>query len=302
MTDLPLSALRAYQALARCGSFTAAARDLGCAQSAVSRQIATLEAHLQQTLVLRGHRRVQLTQAGMLYLETVQRVLAELEQGAQRLSRPDARPVVKILSMPSFAARWLLPRCTGLREARIEVQLELATSIWDADFHRERFDLAVHYGDGAWPGAQLLMHDSLVPVAAPRLVGADGLQRIDDLARFCWLHDSLRSSKWPQWLATHGVERLAGERDMKLQDAETTLSAAVSGLGIAMGHAVLVENDLREGRLVRAWPAQVPLAAGYHLLQSRRAAGNATARALAAWLLAEAEAFRQTNDPARPAP
>ncbi|MDA8455342.1 LysR substrate-binding domain-containing protein [Acidovorax sp. GBBC 3334] len=298
MTDLPISALRAFRALARCGSFTAAARDLGCAQSAVSRHIAALEAHLQQTLVLRGHRRVQFTQAGAQYLETVQRVLDELDQGTARIARAGARPTVKILAMPSFAARWLIPRCAPLRSMPIDAEIELATSIWDADFHRERFDLAVHYGDGAWPGATLLVHDSLVPVASPRLVGTAGLERIDDLARFCWLHDSLRSSKWPRWLAAQGAEHLATDRHMKLQDTEATLAAAVAGVGIAMGHAALVDNDVREGRLVLAWPAQVPLAAGYHLLQSRRAARNAAAQALAAWLLGEAEAFRRT----RPAP
>ena len=70
-------------------------------------------------------------------------------------------------------------------------------SIWDADFRKERFDLAIHYGDGSWPGAQLLMHDSQVRVASPRLLKGQGLARIDDIDRFPWLHDSLRSSKWP---------------------------------------------------------------------------------------------------------
>ncbi|WCM94994.1 LysR substrate-binding domain-containing protein [Acidovorax sp. NCPPB 2350] len=297
MSDLPLSALRTFRALARCGSFTATARDLGQAQSAVSRHIAALEAHLQQTLVLRGHRRVQLTPAGEAYLETVQRVLDELDQGAARVSRSSGRPTVKILAMPALAARWLIPRCTKLQAAHIDVEIELATSIWDADFHRERFDLAIHYGDGAWPGAKLLMHDSLVPVVSPRLLGGRGLERIDDLARFCWLHDSLRSSKWHQWLAAQGAEHIASDRHMKLPDTEATLAAAVAGVGIAVGHAVLIENDVREGRLLEAWPVRMPLAAGYHLLQSKRAVRNAAARSLAAWLMDEAEAFRRAQRP-----
>ncbi|GKS94854.1 LysR substrate-binding domain-containing protein [Acidovorax sp. SUPP2825] len=294
MNDLPISALRTFRALARCGSFTATARDLGVAQSAVSRHIAALEAHLRQTLVLRGHRRVQLTPAGELYLDTVQRVLDELDQGAVRAARSGGRPVVKILAMPSFAARWLVPRLARL-PARIDAEIELATSIWDADFHKERFDIAIHYGDGAWPGARLLMHDSLVPVVSPRLLAGPGLQRIEDLARFCWLHDSLRSSKWPQWLAAFHLGDLASERHMKLQDTEATLTAAVAGLGIAVGHAVLIEHDVREGRLAEAWPGHMPLAAGYHLLQSKRSARNAAAQALVAWLFDEAEAFRRTQ-------
>lgn len=293
MSDISIAALQAFRAVARCGSFTAAADDLGCAQSAVSRHIAALEKHLQQTLVLRGHRQIQLTPAGELYLETVTRALDELEQGALRVARASgAPPTVKILAMPSFAARWLVPRLTQLHLARIDVEIELATSIWDADFRKERFDLGIHYGDGAWPGARLLMHDSLVPVASPSLLGGTPLRQIEDLERFAWLHDSLRSSKWPQWLAACHGEGLASARHMKLQDTETTLTAAQAGLGIAIGHACLIEHDLREGRLVEAWPSHAPLAAGYHLIKTQRSARNPAARALAEWLMDETASFR----------
>ncbi|MGK6311126.1 LysR substrate-binding domain-containing protein [Variovorax sp. DT-64] len=284
-----------FRAVARCGSFTGAARDLGCAQSAVSRYMATLEEGLQQTLVLRGHRSVQLTAAGELYLETVNRALDELDHGAMRIANGGDRPTVKVLAMPSFASRWLIPRLARLQLARIDVDIELATSIWDADFRKERFDLAIHYGDGSWPGAQLLMQDSLVPVASSRLLKGQGLARIGDMDRFPWLHDSLRSSKWPQWLAACDAGGLTSARNMKLQDTEATLTAAVAGLGIAIGHVVLVDNDVREGRLLEAWPRRAPLAAGYHLIVSKRAARNQAARALAEWLMKEAIEFRNTS-------
>lgn len=288
MNDIQITALRTFRALAKSGSFTAAARDLGCAQSAVSRHVASLEAYLQQTLVVRGHRRVRLTKAGELYLETVQKVLEELDQGADRLGITRARPTVKILAMPSFAARWLLPRLTRLPAAHIDVDIELATSIWDVDFQKERYDIAIHYGDGAWPGAKLLMRDSLVPVAAPQLLSGLTLERKEDLSQFCWLHDSLRSSKWSQWLAACGAEDLTSQRHMKLQDTEATLTAAVEGLGVAMGHSVLVENDVCKGRLVKVFAECTPLSAGYHLLQSKKAIHNSAAQALVAWLWQEA--------------
>lgn len=293
MNDIPISALRTFRALARCGSFTATARDLGCAQSAVSRHIAVLEAHLQQTLVLRGHRRVKLTPAGQLYLETVQRVLDELDQGAMRIVRASDRPVVKVLAMPSFAARWLIPRLARLQAARVGVDIELSTSIWDVDFHRERYDIAIHYGDGSWPGARLLMHDSLVPVGSPQLLSGTALERKEELARFCWLHDSLRAGKWAQWLAACGAEGLSSDRHMRLPDTEAALTAAVEGLGIAIGHSVLIENDICKGRLIQAFPQRMPLAAGYHLLQSKRAMRNPAAQTLVAWLLGEADAYRR---------
>lgn len=298
MAEPSLSALRAFRAVARSGSFSAAARDLGCAQSAISRQIATLEDHLQQVLVLRGHRHVQLTAVGESFLETVGRALDELDHGTRRLAHAaSGRPSVKILAMPAFAARWLIPRLQHLAAARIDVDIELATSFWDTDFRKERFDLAIHYGDGSMPGSQLLMQDALIPVASPRLLQGGSLRQIGDLERYPWLHDSLRASKWPLWLAACGADELASARNMKLQDTEATLTAAVAGLGIAMGHAVLIDHDVNEGRLVEVWPHHAPLAAGYHLLRSKRMLRNPAAHAVAEWLLKEAAAFRTAVPP-----
>lgn len=281
--------------MARCGTFSSAALDLGCAQSAVSRAVASLEAHFQQTLILRGHRKVSLTTAGELYLETVNRALDELDHGARRISTAGERPSLKILAMPAFASRWLVPRLVQLQATGLEIEIELATSIWDADFRKERFDLAIHYGDGSLPGEQLLMHDNLVPVASPRLLGGQMLERIEDIQRFTWLHDSLRSSKWPHWLAVCGASGFTSHRSMKLQDTEAALNAAVAGLGVAMGHGVLIDNDLREGRLQEVWPVRASLAAGYHLIHAKRAARSQAARRMADWLMNEAEMFQATT-------
>ena len=164
-------------------------------------------------------------------------------------------------------------------------------------------------------GAALLPERHLGLVAAHEL--DDSLQRLDaaadalaatplgqmtleDLQRFPWLHDSLRSSKWQQWLAACNATHLAGPSHMKLQGTEITLAAAVAGAGIAMGHDVLVAHDVAEGRLVEAWPFHVPMAAGYHLLLPANGRGNEDARAVADWLLREAGAFTRSAPRAAP--
>lgn len=295
MSDITIAALHAFQALARCGSFTAAADDLACSQSAVSRHIAALEQGTGQTLVLRGHRNTQLTAAGELYLETVNRALEELQRGAARLagsSAPRSR-TVKILAMPSFASRWLIPRLARLHLAGIDAEIDLATSIWDTDFRKERFDIGIHYGDGSLPGSKLLMHDSLVPVISTSLAAERPIQTLSDLQRFPWLHDSLRGGKWQQWLSACNAAHLSGTRNMRLQGTETTLTAAVAGLGIAIGHDTLIAHDVAQGRLVQAWPFHVPMAAGYHLVLPQRGKANPHVKALANWMLGEAGSFRE---------
>lgn len=296
MSDITLAALHAFRAVARCGSFTAAAQDQACSQSAISRHIASLERSTGQMLVVRGHRRTELTPAGTLYLDTVHRALQELQLGAARLagSAPLRPRMVKILAMPSFASRWLIPRLAGLHLAGIDAEIDLATSIWDADFRKERFDIGIHYGDGSLPGSTLLMHDSLVPVISRRLAAERPIRTLEDLQRFPWLHDSLRAGKWPQWLSACNAGHLAASRNLRLQGTETTLTAAVAGLGIAIGHDTLIAQDVAEGRLVQAWPFDVPMAAGYHLVLPSRGRTNPSVAALAGWLLKEAGTFRDT--------
>lgn len=291
MSDITIAALQALRAVARCGSFTAAAADLRCSQSAVSRHIAALERHTQQTLVLRGHRRIQLTPAGEAYLQSVARALDALDQGARQMAQGPVRSrSVKILAMPSFAARWLVPRLARLHKAGIDAEVELATSIWDTDYRKERYDIGIHYGDGSLPGSTLLMHDSLVPVISSTLARERPIQALADLERFPWLHDSLRGNKWQQWLAACGATHLGGSKALRLQDTEMALTGAVAGLGIAIGHEVLVAHDIAQGRLVEAWPFHLPMAAGYQLLLPRRSHDNPNAKAIAQWLLREAAA------------
>lgn len=299
MLEISIAALRAFRAVAQSGSFTAAARDLGCAQSAVSRHVASLERCLGRTLILRGHRNVHLTAEGALYLETATKALDELAFGIKRLENAAGRrPQVKIMAMPSFAARWLVPRLRLLQDARIEADIELVTSIWDEDFRKERFDLAIHYGDGSWPGTQLLMQDCLVPVAAPSLLAGHSLERLEDLQGYSWLHDSLRTEKWPHWLASCGGGSLASRQNLKFYDTEMSLTAATAGLGIAIGHGVLVEHDVLQGRLVEVWPHRVQLAAGYNLIRTSRASRSPEARAVAEWLIDEAFHFRRPREAA----
>lgn len=293
MSDITIAALQTFRAVARCGSFTAAAADLRCSQSAISRNIALLEHATKQTLVLRGHRRIQLTPAGEIYLQSAQHALEELERGAARMTNmTQGSRTVRVLAMPSFASRWLIPRLARLHLSGIDADIELSTSIWDTEFRKERFDIGIHYGDGSLPGSQLLLHDSLVPVISSHLVRDRPIKSLEDLQRFPWLHDTLRGSKWQQWLVASNATHLTNSRSMKLQDAETTLTAAVQGLGIAIGHDALVAHDLDGGRLVEAWPHRVPLAAAYHLILPQRGRGNPMAATLVEWLVQEAKAFR----------
>ena len=259
----------------------------------MTRHIAALEKHRNLPPLYRGHRRFQLTAAVEIYLESVIKSLDELEQGALRMSG-EASIVTKvmILAMPSFASRSRIPRLKHPSVIQLEIEIKFATSIWDTDYRNERFDLAIHYSDGAWPGAKPLMHNELVPVAASSLLHELKPGSIDALACAPWLHDAPRASKWSQWLAAANAVGISSARNIKLQGTDATRVAAVAGLGVAIGHGALVEHEVREGRLAIAWPYRAPLAAGYHLIQSKRGLSNLASRFIAGWLVDEAAIFR----------
>src|SRR5439155_20696644 len=105
----PLSTLRAFDTAARSKSFSRAARNLHVTPSAVSYQMKSLETDLGVKLFVRnGRRDVTLTREGEFLFERVARALAILGEGADSLRRHWNRLTVSVL--PSFAARWLMPR------------------------------------------------------------------------------------------------------------------------------------------------------------------------------------------------
>ncbi len=170
LTVPSLSALAAFEAAARHGSFTRAAEELSLTQGAVSRQVAHLETVLGVALFQRARQRVALTPAGAAYA-------AEIRDGLSRLAAATvstmafrgAGGVLNLAILPTFGTRWLIPRLPRFTEAHPGITINFTTKLVPFDFAREPLDAAIHFGDPVWPGARLhrLMGEEIVPVAAP---------------------------------------------------------------------------------------------------------------------------------------
>jgi len=164
-----MSALRAFDAVARLGSFTRAARDLALTQGAVSRQVAALEGQLGVALVAREGRRAGLTAAGRAYAPRVRAALELLGQGAVEAMGQASSTGLRLAILPTFGTRWLMPRIPGFVRRHPEVTLSFLTRIGRFDLAAEGVDAAIHSGRADWPGVRmtLLMAERLLPVAAP---------------------------------------------------------------------------------------------------------------------------------------
>src|SRR5215469_12184011 len=168
----PLNALRCFEVAARHLSFTKAALELNVTHSAVSHQIKTLEEWLGMQLFRRVNRGLMLTEAGQAYLKPVREAFERLGEATRRLRSKGRSGPLTLTVMPSFAAKWLMPRLRRFRERHPEIDVRISAQSHLVDFAREDVDICIRYGRGSWPGvtAVLMMPESMFPLASPLLL------------------------------------------------------------------------------------------------------------------------------------
>jgi LysR family glycine cleavage system transcriptional activator len=204
--------------------------------------------------------------------------------------------------LPSFAARWLVPRLGRFSAAHPGLDLHVVATTTLLDLEREGIDVGIRYGRGSWRGTvtEHLLDEELIPVCSPQLRrGRRALERVEDLAQHTLLVGDSEED-WRAWLARAGASDVP-VRGPVFTDSNLLVQAAVAGQGVALTRGVLVRDELAAGRLVRAlprlrrrWPADY----AYYIASPPSRARRPEVRAFAAWLHAEARAYRR----ARPRP
>lgn len=277
-----MAGLLAFDALARTGGFTAAARDLSLTQGAVSRQVAQLEAQLGVALVARVGRGAVLTEAGAAYARQARAALEALGAGAMAAMGQGGDSSLHLAILPTFGTRWLMPRIPRFVRRHPEVTLHFATRIGRFDMAAEGIDAAIHSGRGDWPGVRLtlLLAERAMPVCAPALAG----RRLADLPL---LGLQTRPDGWAErWRA----ESLAGAPPppvMRFEQVGTLAQAAVAGMGAALLPGFLIRPELESGALV-AIGDEVATGYGYYFAEPQGVAKRAVGQ-LRDWLVTETD-------------
>jgi LysR family glycine cleavage system transcriptional activator len=274
-------------------SIQLAARELAVTPSAVSRQIKSLEDQLGVPLFVRGHRAIALTGSGAEYLRGVQSAFAALVVATGAVRAVAGPALVKLSIVQTLAANWLVPRLPGLAARYPEIELQLVTGDELADVAGGEVDLAVRFGNGAWPGvrSEPLLALTAFPVVAPALAGR-ALREPADLARLPWLHLASYPQAFRAWLAHVGAPDVAAARNTTFDNADVLFRAAELGLGVAMATRVLAAPYLESGRLLQPFSAECPVSGGYHLVTRADAARAPAVVAVRAWLLEAARGGR----------
>lgn len=274
----PLAALRAFEAVARLGSLSRAAAELNVTKSAVSHQLRALEADLETSLLRRGGtvRRAETTEAGAALLASVQQALTLLETACRNVrasARGKRRYTLNVSANPSLAALWLAPRIGRFIELHpdIDIQVYLHAS-QDPAWKTQDIDLAFLHVRAmgphiAAPGDIPLMTETVVPVCSPALVPEADRNDPRVFMRHRWLeekHIDSPETDWRTWGPRLGIAPDDWQDPMVLSGLSTVVAAAAAGVGIALGRAPLIDEDLASGRLVPLMPhLRMPGSWGY---------------------------------------
>jgi LysR family glycine cleavage system transcriptional activator len=285
----PLNALPSFEAVARHLSFSRAADELRVTHGAVSRAVRNLEDHLGVQLMIRATRSVRLTSIGASFAAEIRDVLEHLA-AATLAATGQTSGIISVSTIDSFAARWLMPRLFGFRQAHCDIDVRVATSERLADFVSDGIDIAIRCGGGHYRGlsAELLMQEDHFPVCSPKLLkGRYPLRTPADLARHTLLHDVF-TVDWAIWLHSAGIDTIDPHRGPTFLSSDHAIQAAVRSEGVVLGRSTLVADELAGGRLVRPFELSLPAGFAYYLVYPPRALQRPSVKAFRDWLVAEA--------------
>lgn len=294
----PYTAFRAFEAAARHASFAKAADELNVSPAAISQQIQSLEAYAGQPLFRRLGRGVELTDAGKAAFRHASEGLAAFSEAARVMRLPLRSQRVSVSAAPSFAMKWLVPRLEHFKELHPEVEVWIAADLALTDFATSDVDIAIRYGPGGYSGAnaELLLHESVLPVCSPLLLeGEAALRSVEDLTRAALLHDVSGEQdpscpSWEMWLRARGLEHPDPRKGLRLNLSGLVIEAAIAGKGVALAKRQLAAADLASGRLVAPFgDGATPLNFSYWMVWPRGRTVSPALRAFMTWLRQEAK-------------
>lgn len=302
MTDLrrlpPLQSLAFFEAAARHLNFTAAAKELGTSQPAVSHRIGMLEEDLGVMLFARGHRGVTLSADGARLFEAVHESLGTIGSAVAQIRARHARQVLTVATDFAFASYWLMPQLGALRKLVADLDVRIVTSQKAFDIREEAVDAAIAFGSGDWPGceAELLFPEVVIPICSPAFRDRHGLSgEPAALAQLPLLHleseDPARWLSWDSWFGRHDLaisrrhDNSGDGHDLSFNNYPLLMQAAMTGQGLALGWLPLVSDLLASGQLVNAAADPVRTENGYFLVRPKAQRSSGPVDLFRQWII-----------------
>ena len=289
MSRSPLNPLQTFVVAARARNLTRAAEQLHLTVSALSHQVRLLEERVGCKVFVRGPRGLKLTEVGQRLFDKVAPHLDAIDDALKPLFARDDN-ALSLSAMPSMTSSWLLPRLPRFVASHPEVELNLDSSIELVDFADGRWDAALRYGMGEWPGltVELLIEEWLTPVASRSLLAGRKPPKLAELGKLPLLGPE---EIWQNWFALHGGQP-PRRYVASFNDAESRQRAALGGLGVALGRTTMVRPLIEAGQLVTLFPEMMKGKRAHYLVYPERSRRHPGFIVFREWLLDEAARFR----------
>jgi LysR family glycine cleavage system transcriptional activator/LysR family transcriptional regulator of beta-lactamase len=288
-----LNGLRAFEAAARHGSFTHAAKELNVTQAAVSQQVRLLENRLGFALFKRHANELELTDQGRAFQPGLTDAFDRIERLIDQVTAMRSEPVLVAGIAPAFALHWLIPRLPKFNRAHPEVEFRIATGGERLPL-RDDWTCSVRRGDGDWPGyiAEELFPVPLVPVCTPAL--AKGIRHPRDLSRATLIVVAHLRAQWTWWFEAAGLSAAVKPADeVVFESSPLAIRAVLDGIGVAVAQLPYVSDALAAGRLVSPFPIVPRRYESWYLVYRPARKDDAALLACRDWLRGEAEQQRE---------
>ena len=290
-----LDQLASFEAAARHLSFTKAGAERFVTQSAISRQIKTLEDDLGVALFRRRHRALALTDDGRRLHETCTEVLAQIRATVSRIRGADERQVLALTTTPGLASLWLIPRLPLFTKAHPEIDVRIDATYRQRELGADDLDVAIRYGRVSTPFGSPLFRESMLPVCSPRLIRDKSrpLATPADLHLHTLLQvmvppGSSMPLEWDPWLQAAGLADLRPAATLSFSNYDEAITAALAAQGVALGRRPLIDSLLKTRKLIAPFKGTVASPRGYFLIVEPGARAKPAGQALERWLLDQA--------------
>lgn len=283
-----ISALCAFEAVARTLSFTSAADELSLTQGAVSRQVRSLENQLGCILIDRNTRITALSPAGREYLSKISPALMEIRNASLNVLSKDKQRIATIALLPTFGTRWLMPRMPKFLQKYPDVTLNFTTRIGKFDFYADKIDAAIYHGLDNWQDVNLtlLKRENVIPVASGDFLKGHPVKTPDDLINLPKLHMKSRPNDWNHWFKIQNLPSIQNS-GMIFEQFSLVTQACMAGVGIALMPEFLIEPELQNRNLVKIG-ASVENESAYYFGVPKTGMQNSVVIDFKNWILEEA--------------
>lgn len=295
---LPLRAVQVFEVVGRCGSVSAAAKELAVSPGAITQQVHVLEKFLQFRLVQRRGKGVELTSWGTTYFSYVTGAMALLRKGTRDMERARRSNHLGISALPSLTNKWLSPLLFKWKKLHPDANILLEGVDPEPNLDECAADFRISYGSRQRFHRRYihLFSDFLIPVGSPSLSTRDDRLQRFPLLWIDWGSEFFATPTWRDWFVFTG---LSGDRvrcDLTFSLSSAAIDAAVEGRGLVLAQHSLVASALKSGSLVRLSDRHLRLPESYFLAWNGAALDTPMGSAFQNWLLREARLFEAPAD------